>query len=144
MNKIEINTIVEALAKKSTWIVKGFNNFLKIWEKQTKNMENLPGRFKKIIILEKDIIDKCGYVCEERRYFIKIGWNGVDFDYTNDHMECWENSDHYPEITAELVREIMAEDLSNKIRNHFKKVQNSIDVLLKTEEKMNELIKKLA
>ena len=144
MNTIEMNTIADALLAKRSWIVRGFESLMQSWDKQTSGMKDLPEKLKKIFILKKEIIDSCGYVCEERRYFIKIGSPQFDYEYTNGMMGCWENSDHYPEITAELVREIMAEDLPNKIRNHFKKVQNSIDVLFKTEEKMNELIKKLA
>jgi len=144
MNTIEMNTIVAALLAKRSWIVRGFESLMQSWDKQTSGVKDLPERFKKIIILKKEIIDSCGYVCEERRYFIKIGSPQFDYEYTNGMMGCWENSQHYPKMTAELVREIMAEDLPNKIRNHFKKVQKEIDVLFKTEEKINELIEKLA
>jgi len=144
MNRIEMNTIAEALVKKRSWIVRGFESLMQSWDKQTSGVKDLPERFKKIIILKKEIIDSCGYVCEERRYFIKIGSPQFDYEYTNGMMGCWENSDHYPEITAELVREIMAGDLPGKIWDHFKKIQSSIDDLNITESRINELIEKLA
>ena len=144
MNTIEMNTIADALSQKQSWVVKGFEDLLTAWKGSTEKMGDLSEKFKKVIVLEKDIQDRCGYVCEERRYFLEIGNNILDYNYTDDRMECWEHSQHYPEITASLVREIMAGDLPSKIRNHFKKVQKEIDVLFKTEEKINELIEKLA
>ena len=141
MNRIEMNTIAEALVKKRSWIKKGFQNFLGAWKESTKDMIDLPRRFKEIEVYKEETYNSHG---EEvtLRYVITAGEDGLEFyrqtsSYPEDEID-------YSNMGAETIKAIMAGDLPGKIWDHFKKIQSSIDDLNITESRINELIEKLA
>lgn len=123
MNSIEIKTIAEALEVKQTWIVKGFNDFLQIWEKQTR-IDSIKNR--KIYL----------YTIGERDYFIRCASNRLDFEIHGDE------STSYPVITPQRARNAI-KNMQVKITEFFKEVQKEIDLYSEAGQKIYDLIERI-
>jgi len=128
MNSIEMETIASALEVKQSWVVKGFNDFLCIWGKQT-NIDSIKNR--KIYL----------YVKGEKHYFIRCASDRLDCDIETEYGDIIESSS-YPTITPQLARNVI-KNLQVRINEFFAEVQKEIDTYSEAGQKIYDLIEKL-
>ena len=122
MTRTEINSILAAAATKQTWIVKEFEKFMDAWAAATETPSGYEGP-KKLILWEHDTGNERGEIL---RYFIEIEDNRLDYDYTNDYMDSWENGSNFADVTVAKARRAIKE-IEEKLPDFFRKIQSGID-----------------
>ncbi len=133
MNKIEIETIIEALQSKQSWIVKEFNDFLGAWANATDGFPEA----KKITVYTIN----ADYDTSGKEYFLTTGSDQLDYQWSHPDGSTSE-SKSYPMITAALVRKI-APNLENSIVKFFRNQQIYIEKLSVAGRAIDSLLTKL-
>lgn len=137
MDKIEISTITEAMARKQTCIRKELNDFLKVWADITDEEISGHGKF---VLYEYSTNDDA-YVTD--RLCLVRGKAEVDGDSYNGYI--WDNWDNYLKLEdqpIERIREII-KYIQLGLTKYFKNIQADIGRIDETGRKIRDIIERL-
>lgn len=137
MNKIEIETITEAMAMKQTWIRKELDDFLKVWAEITK--ENISGHEK--FILDEYSTSEEAYVTN--RIYLRRGVAEIDVDFYDGY--AWENCDNYLDLDDQPIARIrqIIKRINESLTHYFKNIQKDIRDLDEISMQIRSIIEKL-
>jgi|WetSurMetagenome_2_1015567.scaffolds.fasta_scaffold09858_2 hypothetical protein len=131
MNRQEITTIIEAAAKKQTWIIRELENFLTVWGKIEVPEDYNGARRLELYVYEDDERD-----C--RRVSLCLGSPKILDEYHRNRdisSDSWIEIAEDFKITIPIAKEII-EILSEKLIPFFREIQKQIDADSKTGQKI--------
>lgn len=137
MNKVEIETITEAMLLKQTWIRKELDDFLEVWADITDEEISGHGKF----VLYEFSTNDDAYVTD--RLCLVRGKSEVDGDSYDGYS--WTNWDNYLKLedqSIERIRKII-EHIHLGFTKYFKNIQADIGLLDETGRKIRDIVEKL-
>jgi len=139
MNKIEIETITDAMVAKQTWIRKELKSFLQVWKKITE--EPIPGHSFFTLYIYADENEN------DQKILLTRGADQIDqWEYSQytDEYESYNNPYlDIDELPMWQIREIIC-CIHEKLADYFKNIQKDIDNLSESGQKIQNLIDKLS
>lgn len=138
MNRIEIETITEAMVKKQTWIRKEMQTFLDAWGKITS--ENIDG-FKHLKLANTGNDDQAKDIYLTRGE-AHLNFNPSYVDYGEDedyYLLDKKETDANDYITSTMLRSVI-EEIPEKLTKYFQNMQNKIDAYSVAGQELSRII----
>ena len=135
MDKIEIETIQDAIILKQTWVKKSLDDFLNEWAKITK--DHISGH-QKMEIYRYGQEQSSRLVLNRGQYYIEIEHNHYDAGWEEDTEEYFNLENHSIWEIKKAIKNINA-----KLHAYFKNIQADIDSMSEAGEQIAAITEKL-
>lgn len=123
MDNVEMNTIIDAMTTKKTWLKKSFNEFLTVWSERTKGINDKNIFIGSYTVSEGDTLDIYIKGNDDSLWYTQENYDGyrMEEDY---FVES--GNKPYDTLTIDIIR-FTTERLNDAITDYFKKIQKNID-----------------